>query len=209
MKESHPVETAEFARAQDIADEPAFAWWVPYTLQNRDVILAKLKARMHKTTHKYSIGLPTNIEHAMRLDRENKNSFWQDALALKMTNVGVAFEVLEENQHAPPGWKKIRTVYYLLDITLLYLLLLGIALHRLQGCVRRQCIIRMYTHADPQFIYYLLISLILFYFIASTSFIVLVIFVVGGIELSFFLPQVGPVLSGLISWSLAVRGCRP
>jgi hypothetical protein len=32
MKESHPVETAEFARARDIADEAAFAWWVPYTL---------------------------------------------------------------------------------------------------------------------------------------------------------------------------------
>jgi hypothetical protein len=67
----------------------------------------------------------------------------------------------------------------------------------------------MYTHTDPQFIYILLISLIVFYFIASTSFIVLVIFVVGGIELSFFSPQVGPVLSGLSSWSLAVRGCRP
>jgi hypothetical protein len=25
MKESHPVETAEFARARDITDEPAFA----------------------------------------------------------------------------------------------------------------------------------------------------------------------------------------
>ena len=32
MKESHPVETAEFAKARKIADEPAFAWWVPYTL---------------------------------------------------------------------------------------------------------------------------------------------------------------------------------
>jgi hypothetical protein len=59
------------------------------------VILSKLKAPIRKTTQKYGIELPTNIEHAMRLDRGNWNSFWQDALALEMTNVGVAFEVLE------------------------------------------------------------------------------------------------------------------
>jgi hypothetical protein len=33
MKESHQIETAEFAKARDIADEPAFAWWVPYTMR--------------------------------------------------------------------------------------------------------------------------------------------------------------------------------
>jgi hypothetical protein len=69
--------------------------------------MSKLKARIRKTTHKYGMELPTKIEHAMRLDRENGNSFWRDALALEMTKVGVAFELLEENQHAPPGWKKV------------------------------------------------------------------------------------------------------
>ena len=29
MKESHPVEVAEYAKARCIDDEPAFAWWVP------------------------------------------------------------------------------------------------------------------------------------------------------------------------------------
>ena len=32
LKESHPVELAKFAKARAIQDEPAFAWWVPYTL---------------------------------------------------------------------------------------------------------------------------------------------------------------------------------
>ena len=31
-KESRPVEMAEYARARGIENEPAFAWWVPYTL---------------------------------------------------------------------------------------------------------------------------------------------------------------------------------
>jgi hypothetical protein len=29
VKESHPIETAEFANAQGTATEPAFAWWAP------------------------------------------------------------------------------------------------------------------------------------------------------------------------------------
>lgn len=29
MKESHPVDTAEFAVSQGIQDEPACCWWVP------------------------------------------------------------------------------------------------------------------------------------------------------------------------------------
>ena len=45
MKESNPIEVAEFARARGISDEPAFAWWVPYTLRKRDTILSAVKAR--------------------------------------------------------------------------------------------------------------------------------------------------------------------
>ena len=33
LKESHPVETAEFAKSRGIDDESAFAWWVPHTLK--------------------------------------------------------------------------------------------------------------------------------------------------------------------------------
>ena len=106
MKESHPVETAEFAVARGIDSEPAFAWWVPYTLRKRDVILAAVKSRIRKTTHKFGIEIPQSVEHAKQLDQQNGNTLWQDALALEMTNVGIAFEVLEEGQQPPVGWKK-------------------------------------------------------------------------------------------------------
>ena len=33
LKESHPVETAEFAKARGIEDEVAFSYWVPHTLK--------------------------------------------------------------------------------------------------------------------------------------------------------------------------------
>jgi hypothetical protein len=107
MKESHPVETAEYARARGIADEPAFRWWVPYTLRKRDVILAKVKARVRKSTHKYGIEIPTSVAHAMEIDKRNCNTLWQDALKREMTNIGIAFEVLPDGEPAPVGWNKV------------------------------------------------------------------------------------------------------
>ena len=68
LKESHPVELAEFARARGIDVEPAFAWWVPYTLRKRDVILSSVKKRIRKTTYKYGIEIPTSIEHVYNID---------------------------------------------------------------------------------------------------------------------------------------------
>ena len=107
MKESHPVDVAEFAKARGIHEEPAFVWWVPYTLRKRDVILSMVKSRVRKTTHKYGIEVPTSVEHAYRIDSENGNTFWRDAIKLEMTNIGIAFEVLEEGATAPPGWHKV------------------------------------------------------------------------------------------------------
>jgi hypothetical protein len=46
MKESNPVKTAKFSKARGIHHEPAFAWWVPYTLRKRDVIVSAVKARV-------------------------------------------------------------------------------------------------------------------------------------------------------------------
>ena len=76
MKESHPVETAEFAKAQGIDQELAFAWWVPYTLHKRDVILVADKSRVMKKTHKYEIEIPRSIEHMYELDTKNGNTIW-------------------------------------------------------------------------------------------------------------------------------------
>jgi hypothetical protein len=81
MKESHPIEVVEFAKARSISDEPAFAWWVPYVMRKRDIILSKLKARIRKMTHKYGIEIPTSVEHTMKIDKDNGNTFWRDSLA--------------------------------------------------------------------------------------------------------------------------------
>ena len=107
MKESHPVEMAEFAKLKGIDDKSAFAWWNPYALGKRDMILSSIKVCVQKRTHKYGIKILMSVEHAMELDRCNKNTMWRDALAKEMYNVGVAFKVLEEGQQAPAGLHKV------------------------------------------------------------------------------------------------------
>ena len=45
-KESNPVDIAEYAVARGIEDEPVFAWWIPYTLRKRDVIVPTINTQV-------------------------------------------------------------------------------------------------------------------------------------------------------------------
>ena len=107
MNESNPVENTEFSKARNIDDEPAFVWWVPYTLWKRDVIIYKIKYRIWKTNRNYGVQIPSSIEQGKELDSKNGNIIWMDALTKMMGNVGVAFEVLPDGRSAPPTWRKV------------------------------------------------------------------------------------------------------
>ena len=43
VKESYTIELAEYAMVNGIENEPAFAWWVPSTLNKRDKIISAVK----------------------------------------------------------------------------------------------------------------------------------------------------------------------
>ena len=90
LKETNPVEIAEYVKAREIDDEVAFAWWVPYTLKKKARIIASVKSRAKRKTHKYGIEIPRSVEDAFRLDAENGNTLWQDSLLLEINEIGVA-----------------------------------------------------------------------------------------------------------------------
>ena len=104
MKEARPVECAEVAKARGIHDEPAFVWWVLYTLRKRDVIIYAVKARVRKTTHKYGIEVPRSVKQAYEIDAKNGNDFLYKAPEKEMHNLGIAFEILDTDAHVPVGW---------------------------------------------------------------------------------------------------------
>ena len=93
LKESYPVQTAEYAVAAKIAMEPTFAWWVPYMLKKRNRIISKVKSKYWFRTHKFRIWLPKSVKEAKRLDQENGDSQWWEAICNEMRNVRPAFEV--------------------------------------------------------------------------------------------------------------------
>ena len=103
LKESNPIEVAEYSVSANIQHEPAFAWWVPNVISRRNRIIATVNKRYLKRTHKFGIEIPKTVQRAIEIDRENGNSLWQDAINKEMRNVRIAFHVLDEGQSAPPG----------------------------------------------------------------------------------------------------------
>ena len=117
VKDSYPIELAEYAIAASISHEPAFAWWVPYTIRKRARIISKLKTKYWKKTHKYGFEIPKSIAEAIRIDKKNTNTLWQDAIRKEMDNVRIAFELCDGNPKELIGYQEI-TCHMIFDIKL-------------------------------------------------------------------------------------------
>ena len=90
IKDSYPVQIAEYAVANRIAEEPAFKWWVHNILRKRNRIVAKMKSRYLRTTHKFGIKVPKTVQEALAIDEETGTNFWRRAIEKEMRKVRVA-----------------------------------------------------------------------------------------------------------------------
>ena len=99
LKESNPVETAEFAVAKGIEREPAFAWWTGSVLKKRNYFIKKLrKSKVMKSNLKFGLVVPKTVDEALAIDMKNGNSYWNDAIKKELKNVIVAFQLLGEEE---------------------------------------------------------------------------------------------------------------
>lgn len=120
MKDSYPVQVAEYAVEKRIHEEPAFAWWVPHTVRKRNAILSKVKSKYWQRTHKFGIRIPKSVAEAKKIDAENGNTLWWDSICTEMANVRIAFEEYEGPltvDGKPKGYKPL-TVHMVFDIKL-------------------------------------------------------------------------------------------
>ena len=115
MKNSYPIELAEYATRVKIDHLPAYSWWVPYTLKKQTRILAKLKSKYWMRSHKYGCEIPKSIADAKRIDAANKNRLWQDAIDLEMKNVRIAFQLFNGDPTTLKGYKSV-TTHLIFDI---------------------------------------------------------------------------------------------
>ena len=115
IKASNPIETAEFAVSRNIHNEPAFAWWVRSTLRNRDRVISRLKTTKVKKEYKFGVKVPSTVEDARSLDKDNGNSLWEDAINKELSKVRIAFQLIEDGENPLPGSKLIN-YHFIFDI---------------------------------------------------------------------------------------------
>jgi hypothetical protein len=103
LKESNPVEVAEYAATKILLNTPAFIWWAPHMLQKRTRSIAAVTKRYHKRTHKFGVEVPKSWDDCVKLDKENDNTLWQDAVRKEMKNVRIVFKIINGEESAPPN----------------------------------------------------------------------------------------------------------
>ena len=109
LKNSYPIELAEYAIKNKLQDEPAFSWWVPYTLKKRKAIISKVKSKYWQRTHRYGLRMPKSVDEALEIDKENGDNLWRDAIDAEMKKVRVAFDKYDKDPTTLIGYKEITT----------------------------------------------------------------------------------------------------
>ena len=109
IKESYPVQVAEYAVSAHISEEPAFAWWASSVLKKRKRIIAKTKSKYWLRTHKFRIEIPKSVIQARQIDTKCGSTLWWDAICKEMKNVRPTFEVFEGGiEWLPSGYQEIK-----------------------------------------------------------------------------------------------------
>lgn len=114
LKETYPVEVAQYAKDNHLVNEEAFNWWVGYTLKKSERIMAKVKARLTRS-EKYGITIPRTVKEAITLDQSSGTHYWADAMEKELKNIEVAFEVLGKGERAPDDYQLVRC-HFVFDV---------------------------------------------------------------------------------------------
>ena len=107
IKDSYPVEIAEYAVANQIANELAFNWWVQTVLRKRNRIISKLKTRYWRSTHKFGIEVPKTVQEALAIDERTGTKFLRKVIDKEMSKVKVAWKAHDEEHRRRPEKVKL------------------------------------------------------------------------------------------------------
>jgi hypothetical protein len=96
LKETNPVEVAEYAIANRIKHEPAFAWWVNTVIRRRERIVAKMQKKYWRTEYKFGVRLPKTVDEALQIDKMTGTDHWERAIKKEMSKVNIAYNKAKE-----------------------------------------------------------------------------------------------------------------
>jgi hypothetical protein len=104
-KEVYPIQAAEYAVANKLVSEPAFSWWVPYTLRKRDRVIKSVRRRAFaRKTEKFGIEIPKpmDVTRAFEIDSETNTTHWAIAMEKEVKTVLPALDVKAEGDTSVP-----------------------------------------------------------------------------------------------------------
>ena len=110
LKDSHPVQTADYDVAQGIDHEPGFNWWVDVVLRKREIFISLVKKRNAwylKKTHKFGVEFPKSVTEAYALYKHKGNTHWENSIAKEMKDVKPVFRIMEDSERVPIGFHSI------------------------------------------------------------------------------------------------------
>lgn len=118
IKNSYPVQLADYAIKRSLEDEPVFVWWVRHVTRKRNSILKATKSNKYwLRTQKYGIEFPHCVAEAYAIDRRTGTIFWTDAIQKEMKNNGLAFEFNPKDIFSGSSYTKI-TTHIVFDVKL-------------------------------------------------------------------------------------------
>lgn len=103
LKESFPIEIAEFALSRGLQDEAAFLWWIYDYLRRKNRIVKGMKSCFRQKTHQYGIRVPQTVQEAYEIDRETRTDYWHQVILKEMKNNAKAFQFLAPEESIPVG----------------------------------------------------------------------------------------------------------
>jgi hypothetical protein len=90
-------------------------WWDPRVLKKRSRIILDVTESYHKRTHNFGVEVPKSWDECVRLEKENDNTLWQDAVRKDIKNFRIEFKIMNGDKSVPPTYQEIHC-HMILDV---------------------------------------------------------------------------------------------
>ena len=97
LKQSNPVEVAEFEKDRDLESELALYLWIPHVPRKRDVITSNVASRSRKTTHNHGVEMPNECYEHVLLHADDTLVASENAESVLRDRLGKNFELKQES----------------------------------------------------------------------------------------------------------------
>ena len=110
LKDSHPIQVAQYVIAQGIQYEPAFNWWVYHVVKKRDRIIFMVRwcsLPYLKKIHKFVLSCLRLLKRLMPLTRKWKHSLVRCHTERNGECMKITFQTIPEGEKPPNGFQYV------------------------------------------------------------------------------------------------------